>query len=301
MTKTIILIPRIKIHNANASASPYSIGFPAMTAWLGATHALERKIRQDKRFNEDLDDLKFLSTGVVCHDFKLHTYKGTNNFDHVLVGTGNPLDKKGNRPSFIEEARCDLTISLLIEFQADDDSELIDAINRILPTLKLAGGDIQRFGEPQYHTLREEADHHALIGKVMPGFCLIQRKELMLQAMETGQDALDALLDCLKVTHHCEMNDDGKATWTSKRQHKGWLIPIAIGFQGISDLAQAEQQRDPDTPHRFAESIITLGEFVMPYRLEHIDSMLWRYDYQPEEDLYLCQPKQSETPHYKEI
>ena len=33
--KTYILISNIKIHNANAMSSPYTIGFPAMTAWLG--------------------------------------------------------------------------------------------------------------------------------------------------------------------------------------------------------------------------------------------------------------------------
>jgi hypothetical protein len=28
------LISHLKIHNANAMSSPYTIGFPAMTAWL---------------------------------------------------------------------------------------------------------------------------------------------------------------------------------------------------------------------------------------------------------------------------
>ncbi len=49
--KNILLIPRIKIHNANALSSPYTIGFPAMTAWLGAVHALERKMKANG-FNE---------------------------------------------------------------------------------------------------------------------------------------------------------------------------------------------------------------------------------------------------------
>ncbi len=291
MSHSILLIPRIKIHNANALSSPYTIGFPAMTAWLGTAHALERKIRQlaeqEENF-EELDSLRFPSVAVVCHDFKLHTYKGNNDFEFSIVSTGNPLDKSGKRPSFIEEARCDLVISLLIEYDGDD-AELVEAVTRILPTLKMASGDIQDFGKINIRQVRDEPDYHSLVGSVMPGFCLIERRELMRQAMQDGQDALDALLDYLKVSHHCEQGEDEKVTWSSQRREKGWLVPVATGFQGISEPDKAEHQRASDTPHRFAESIVTLGEFIMPYRLESLDQMLWQYQYDHKNNFYLCQ------------
>ncbi len=290
MSRNILLIRHIQVHNANAFASPYSIGFPAMTAWLGAVHALERKIKQDERFNEELDDLVFSSVAVVCHDFKLHAYKGVNDFDQVMIGTGNPLDKTGSRPSFIEEGRCDLNISLLIEYRASDSGDLIDAVEQILPTMKLASGDIQRFGEIKRYSIDTEADHHQLIGRIMPGFCLIERRDLMQQAMAEGMDALDALLEYLKVTHYCKQDDPDNIHWVSQRKEKGWLIPITVGYQGISELGEAQYQRDPSTPHRFAESVVTLGEFVMPYRLDSLDPMLWRYQPNLEKSLYLTQP-----------
>jgi len=83
MSRSILLINRLQIHNANAHSSPYSIGFPAMTAWLGAAHALQRKLRAAEHY-DDLEDLNFLKVGVVCHDFKLHTYKGKNQYEQVL-------------------------------------------------------------------------------------------------------------------------------------------------------------------------------------------------------------------------
>lgn len=43
--KTYLLLPKIKIQNANALSSLCTIGFPAMTAWMGFAHALERKLR----------------------------------------------------------------------------------------------------------------------------------------------------------------------------------------------------------------------------------------------------------------
>ena len=44
--KKYILISGLEIHNANAMSSTITIGVPAMTAWLGAVHALERKVRK---------------------------------------------------------------------------------------------------------------------------------------------------------------------------------------------------------------------------------------------------------------
>jgi CRISPR-associated protein Csy2 len=100
---------------------------------------------------------------------------------------------------------------------------------------------------------------------------------------------LDALLDALKITYYCEVDDDGKLSWIQSRQQKGWLIPISTGFQGISELNKAELQRDPETPHRFAESVVTLAEFIMPYRLDSLEQMLWHYQTDQENTLYLCQ------------
>ena len=46
---------------------------------------------------------------------------------------------------------------------------------------------------------------------------------------------------------------------------------------------------------RFAESLVTLGEFKMPHRFDFIDDMLWRYHYDIENNLYLCQQKKQAT------
>ena len=122
----------------------------------------------------------------------------------------------------------------------------------------------------------------------MLGHVLIERRDLVVESMSQGNDALDAVLDYLKVTHSSNLDENDKVTWTSKRKAQGWLVPIAVGFQGISELGQAKNQRDADTPHRFAESVLTLGEFVMPYRTDHIDQLLWQYHVDLEHNLYLC-------------
>jgi CRISPR-associated protein Csy2 len=285
--KRILLLPHIKVLNANALSSPYTIGFPAMTAWLGAAHALQRKL-QTKGF----DDLHFKSIAPVCHNFELQTYKGNNDYVYLIIGTGNPLDKSGNRPSFIEEARCHLDVSLVIEYSGvdqDDMDEFIAVLEQTLPTLKLASGDIFGFEQPQSAKIHDEKTHRRLIRRIMPGYCLIERRDLMRQVMEEGQDAIDAMLGYLQINHLSEEDNDGNITWYANRKEKGWIVPIAIGFHGISELGKAEQQRDPNTPHRFAESVVTLGEFVMPYRIDDLDNILWHYHTDLENNLYLCQ------------
>ncbi|WP_262966631.1 type I-F CRISPR-associated protein Csy2 [Methylobacter psychrophilus] len=287
--KNILLIPYIQIHNANALSSPYTIGFPAMTAWLGAVHALQRQL---KTRDVDFEDLDFKSVGIVCHDINLQTHKGNSDFVYSIVGTGNPLDKSGNRPSFIEEARCHLTVSLVIEYTCDYDQDLTEHVDQLIKgKLKFAGGDVVTAKPSETFEIDLE-NQKQLITKLMPGFCLVERRDLMQQAMTDGQDAIDALLDFITVKHTSQIDDKGKVTWTTSRKTKGWIVPIATGFHSISDLGFAENQRDPDTLHRFAESIVTLGEFIMPYRIDNLDNMLWHTHVDAESNLYLCQQNQ---------
>ena len=288
--RRFILIPHLKIHNANAMSSPYSIGFPAMTAWLGAMHALQRKL------NAKGHEIELTGLAVSCHDFNLQTHKGQNDFVHSIIGTANPLDKDGNRPAFIEEARCHLEVSLLIEIEnlgKKQREQLLTILPETINSMKFAGGDVLSVYDQQILDFDEDGQKDQelkpILNKLMLGHVLIERRDLVIQSMQEGQDALGAVLDHLKVTHSSQTDENGKVTWSSSRKEKGWLVPIAVGFQGISELGIAKNQRDADTPHRFAEAVLTLGEFIMPFRIESIDQLLWQYHVDLENNLYLCQ------------
>lgn len=305
MMKHILLIPHVHVQSANALSSPFTIGFPAMTAWLGAVHALERHLNAALN-RKPGETISFQAVGVVSHQFNLHTHKGPGDYEYSIIGTGNPLkpnEKKGKpegnveRPSFIEEARCHLEASLVIACEGIDKSlepDVIEQAGQILNSrMKIAGGDILKFQQPKFYR-----DFKQLRNRLMPGYAIIERRELMVKAMEQGQDALDALIDYLAVHHHCEQqekNGEMKVTWSSHRKptgpegQRGWIVPIATGFHGISELGTAQNQRDPETPHRFAEAVVTLGEFIMPYHLQSIEELIWHYHYDTENNLYLCQ------------
>ena len=167
-------------------------------------------------------------------------------------------------------------MSLLVEYEGIDPDEL-STFHQLLDTqlsrIKMASGDILSAKPTQSLTLDEDDpnDLRNITQKLMLGHVLIERRDLMINAMNNGKDALESLLDHLKIMHRATQDEKGNVTWTSQRLQKGWLVPIAVGFQGISELANEKNQRDNTTPHRFAESVITLGEFVMPYRISDID------------------------------
>jgi CRISPR-associated protein Csy2 len=298
--KKILLLPHLKIQNANALSSPYTIGFPAMTALLGAIHALQRKLNA-----EGFSDLIFNKVGVICHNFNLQTYKGKGDYVYSIVGTGNPLDKEGNRPAFLEEARCHLEISLIIETEGldiDDLEKILKSIEKLLHSqLKVAGGDILSLSKPEFYKIDyyDQREIRKFISKLMPGFVLVERRDLLIEGMKAGQDALEALLDYLSVKNRSEIDEEGKVAWTSKRKTAGWLIPVATGFQGISPVPlpgeEVLNQRDPTVPHRFAEAVVTLGEFKMAYRINSMEELLWYYYYDDVHNLYLCQQEQLNT------
>ena len=302
MSDQVLVIPHIKVQNANALSSPFTIGFPAMTAWLGAVHALQRKLNRALNL-EGESVVRFQGVGVVSHQFDLQTYKGPGDYEYSIVGTANPLDHTGSRPAFIEEARCHLEVSLVIQCDgiAKLQEQLVsEQLSKLLSGhMKIAGGDILNYRDPKFFR-----DFEQLKKYIMPGYALVERRELMIEAMQQGQDALDALIDYLAVHHRCEQIEDNgetKVAWHSQRKstgpdgQRGWIVPIATGFQAISDPGIAKNQRDPEIPHCFAETVVTLGEFVMPYQLQSLDQLLWRYHFDAESNLYLCQQRQANT------
>lgn len=285
--KDILLIQNIKIHNANALSSPYTIGFPAMTAWLGFMHALERKLH-----NTDFSDIKFTGIIVSCLGINLQTYKGKSDYVSSIIATSNPLDKSGKRPSFIEEARCDLEVTLAIECEIEtaiDYEKFNQLIDNKIHTMKIASGDINSFKDSQHKQI-DNNNHRELTRYLMPGFCLVSRQELMQSSMSQGKDAVDAMLEYLVTTTDVKVDENHKITKSKpSKKEKAWIVPIAVGYQGISDLGMLKNTRDGSTPHRFAESVVTLGEFKMPYHFDNIEEMIWRYQEYQNNDLYLCQ------------
>lgn len=284
MSRKLLLLPKIIVQNANALSSPYTIGFPAMSAWLGFTHNLQRKL-----IEKGFESFRVLGTAVISHDANLQVHRGNGDYVNSIIGTGNPLDKDGGRSAFIEEARIHLKVSLLLECEGvskRDEEGFLPLLSKLLRHMRIAGGDIMHVGDPDLYS--DPSDFTPFKRKLMPGFALVERTELMQEAMKEGKDALEALLHYTSVHNSYEADEE---KWIAKRATSGWIVPISVGFQGISEPGMAKNQRDSETPHRFAESVVTLGEFKMVYKIEKIDEILWKQVFDQQNDLYLCKQK----------
>ncbi len=293
-----LVIPHLHIQNANAASSPYTVGFPAMTAWLGMIHALQRRLQK----NEVLRKISLPRMGISCHACDMQIFSDRDNYYGYLIGTANPLKKSKKtgefeRPPFVEEARCHLEISLLVEvagFAGDIEENFLQAVCQELPRLKAAGGDIiLQAGECeqwQVITVRDDDEQaeRRIKRLLMPGYVLKERQDLMKPVAD--KDALDNLLEALQVEYTADRGVDGKVTvWQRKKVlADGWLVPIAVGFRDLSSKIKVEGQRSYDYEHHFVEPLVTIGEFLMPYRLNSLREMLWEYEYEAADGLYLC-------------
>lgn len=290
MSSGYILIPHIQIHNANALSGPWIIGFPAMTAWLGGVHGMERTIRRNASFSQ----VRFSAAGVVCHAANLQVYRGRGYRDLISI-TANPLCKKGKnfeRPPFIAEARIDLEVSLLIQAEnlpLDQDEPLLALLESIMTSMKLAAGDVISHKKIQLLWPGSEQEEWKYLRRMMPGYACIERRSLLQSYEEKGMDGLDALLTLIGVHAKALQDEDGKVKqWKFQRAEPGWLVPLAVGFKGISPLGHVKNQRDPSYPHRFAETLVTLGEFKMVHRFSSIQDILWHYEYREDSNEYVC-------------
>lgn len=275
-----ILIRRLQVRNANPISSPLTYGIPAVTAFMGFGHAIQR------HFNArgGGDDLRVLGVGIIIHHFEMLDHR--DGYTRTLQLTANPLNEKGERSSFIEEGRCHMTVSLVLEVDGFGGSqgELKHLSQLIITKMRLAGGDLLE--PPQVENVE---DDRKSIRRLMPGYGLVERRDLMIEQMRKGDDALQALHRHVQIQYRSDIDGYDNVTWTAHRHRPGWIVPIASGFHAISPTTDALGARDPSVPHRFAESVVTLGEFVLASRIESLGDLIWRY--QVDGDLYICVQK----------
>ena len=308
----LLVLPRLKVQNANAISGPLTWGFPSPTAFTGFAHALER------RLSAYLQD-GFGGVGIVCHGFEAQASQPAGRRNQVFHLTRNPVGKDGGAPALVEEARAHLEVTLLIavcgELDDYNGQMLAQTAFNLALGMRLAGGSIlpARLGkryEPFWEALPEN-----LVGqretflklrrRLLPGFALVQRDDLLrehlaqMQAPATAT-ALDALLDLCRLNiepGEVLAEEPENVEWTI-RKRPGWLVPLPIGYAGISPLYEpgdVANTRDPNVPFRFVESLYSLGEWVGPHRLNGLQALFWHTEADAEKGIYRCVNRYAET------
>ncbi|WBG90377.1 type I-F CRISPR-associated protein Csy2 [Pantoea piersonii] len=294
----LIILRRLRIESANAIAG-LTWGFPAITHFLGFTHALSRRLEQSH-------GLSLKGCGVICHNQQVHAYSSGRDYQFAL--TRNPLTKEAKTAAFNEEGRMHMTVSLLLQCEGtiDGGEQGAAALEQHLFTAcqmqRLAGGTIRQLERVQVIGWpEEEATTRRVMRRLLPGFALVDRSSLLakhfdvLRQNNPDVEMLDAWLDfaSLKMRAVTDKNDPqkgDKAQWQYQpKPDGGFLVPLMTGYRAISPLLEAGKvanARDDETPFCFAEAIYGVGEWRSPHRITRLNELIWHYQYQDEH--YLC-------------
>jgi len=304
----LLVLPHLKVHNANAVSSPLTHGFPSITAFLGLMWALERKTRAAGL------DLEFGAVGVVCHDRREQTTEG--GFVKSFRLTRNPVGKDGGTAAIVEEGRIHLDLSLVLAVNAgpwDQDTQQRDlqTILDLLQGMRIAGGTLLPATQVSVSSCRpwladftgdsdgQAREFHKLRARLLPGSALVARDDLIdrrlgeLRKQSPQATRLDAWLSLSRINWHYDSKaDDGKGHWQhDRKQGFGWVVPIPVGYGALGELHDADtvaHARDATTPFRFVESLYSMGEWIGPHRLHAPQDLLWYADSRPDEGLYRC-------------
>ncbi|PHR25926.1 MAG: type I-F CRISPR-associated protein Csy2 [Desulfotalea sp.] len=308
MEDGLLVLRHLQVENANA-ISGMTWGFPAISNFLGFVHAVTRQLPKEWK-------VELVGCGVVCHGREVQAYQPRGWGDYVFALTRNPLTKKAELPSFVEEGRMHMTVSLLIPFKGpldvlQESIEVEDAeeyIKKMILHKRLAGGTITHVDEVKLHAFPKDSEGRKIftqntIRTLLPGRALVQRSAILAEHLRVcrGRDetaeAVDAWLDFVALKYQVVQAKAGgsrnsKVQWNPvAKPGQGCLVPINIGYRGISDLYQpgvVDRTRDGVTPFRFVESVYSVGEWISPHRAKSIDQLIWRYCVEQDTGWYLC-------------
>lgn len=199
-----LLINHIEVQGANAIAG-FTWGFPAITHFLGFVHLLQRKIHQHADFNA----ITLGGCAVIAHDQQTSSYRSGSTI--AFTQSRNPpylaSHAKDSPPPIIEEGKMSMTVSLLIEVESSIESYgqiFLEWIQQQSYLQRLAGGSIFNIAGVAGFAINDDKDKpslRALQRKLLPGFALVNRSDLLnnhfesMQADTSSVEMCDAWVD----------------------------------------------------------------------------------------------------------
>jgi CRISPR-associated protein Csy2 len=323
----LLVLPHLRVQNANAISGPFTHGFPSITAFTGMMWALQRKLTA-----ADIP-LKLHQVGVICHH---HEEQVNDGYVKTFRLTRNPVNSAGLSAAIVEEGRMHLDITLLFEVtqvakaQASmastltQDAQLAEwaaRIGDIVACMRIAGGTLQPTRDlPMRSTrpwIKVLSENHETQGKDfaqwsrrwLPGFALVGRDDLLKARHQALSEAhpeitlLDAWLHAARFNFEPPKSDSPseEAPFASKKKQHwidpfrqkggGWTVPIPVGYAALTKPLAAgsvANARDPSTPFVFVESIYSFGEWISPHRLKRVQELLWRPEANLDTGVYRC-------------
>lgn len=304
-TQALLVLPHLRIQNANAISSPMTWGFPAMSAFVGFMHALARRLPEPL-------ELEFSGIGVICHDYEAQTHEGYVNTFNL---TRNPVGKDGKTAAIVEEGRMHLEITLVlgVDGKSIHEADTAQAVMDTVASMRVAGGSVmpplpeKRRYKPELAVLGDDVDDRLkkfskLKRRWLPGFALVLRDDVLQQhhrerlGEQPDTTLLDSWLDLSRLNWECQQTITQGADDKEKidvewrvRKNPGWLVPLPVGYGALTEVfepGEVASARDETTPFCFVESLYSVGQWRSPHHLRSPQDLLWYVDNDMEKGVY---------------
>lgn len=274
-TQAILVLPRLRVQNANAISSPMTHGFMAPPSFVGLMWALERNLQKAGV------PLVLNGVGVVCHH---HQEQVTDGYVKTFNLTRNPVGKKGEAQPIVEEGRMHAEITLVFSvcqrsdpgekfLLSDANAELMgswaETAGEIISGMRVAGGSVLPSRPLPGVRVRPwmavvpddasaaQAEFVRWRRSWLPGFALVGRDDLLAQRLAVLRESnpevtpLDAWLHACRSNHQpvrpkASEPKDGekqpeevtKFEWVDpwRTKSSGWIVPVAVGYRALGDL-----------------------------------------------------------------
>lgn len=297
MSKRFLVIPRIKIEHANAMQawwlmappSPMTIyGFSRALAmrcdlsisgmaiahhglqWLAAEKSGNRFIKKDKGGREDKNwDIRFCNIQVIPQQPQGATF--IDEQDHISSGFAKSL-----QPT----ARCHAEMSVVLDI--GDSPVHLDDVKDFLWSGRIGGGTIVEHG---FVEILESSEK--VIQKIGGGFWIVDRSEMVLQAMRSSSmDGTEALIHVLgkNARQRNVYYGSNERDQETMEKPESWLSANVFGYATLEPPKERIGVRN-GVLHAYAEPMVGL----MQYRSVRKEPCVpfWQYHSNPEKGVYL--------------
>lgn len=254
------LLLEISLTKFNANSGFYTVGLPALTAFAGFFHNIQRKIDNLMETNEVEGDLKIKNYAILAKNINLR--EGHPKYIKALKSS----EKLTTSASTVDEKVADGDFCFIIRYEEDIDSSYYSEMNnqtndfaqlfeKLLGNMKLAGGhfnikNLKVFND--FETTNNHIKHKSY-------FYLVDKYDDL-----EGKN----FDDYIKMISKCSLKENSSL---KERPIRPYYIPIVPGFNLLENPQIKEDSvlRNKKYPHSFAEPILSLARLQSVYSVMH--------------------------------
>jgi CRISPR-associated protein Csy2 len=164
--------------------------------------------------------------------------------------SGSPDYSSGSMSLSLQPViECDTHLSVIIDFA--DIAVTKEEINNIIPTMRIAGGQVQ-----SCDAVYEYEDFGLAIKRVGPGYAYTDRSDDLLKG--EAKNRVMAFVENLYPTY---LPSDHAVKIQSRENKSAWIVPFNLGWLPLTDFKQSAGSRK-GFDHAYVEPLVGLVELL---------------------------------------